>query len=271
MNAPYCDLRTNDLDTAWERVSRSGWFIGGPEVEAFEREWADYCDKAHCRGCGSGTEALRLLTGERGTVMIASDCKPTWIALSGRAARLFGRSFAGTVVVVHLHGEPAPRIDADLVIEDCAHAHGSREVGWGDAQAWSFYPTKNLGALGDAGAMTSNEPLPPARMDALQAAVLRERLPRLDGWNRRRRQIAEHYLSEMKVDGLPSDAPGHTWHHFVIDANPDLRNWLRERGVEALQHYGPRDVSVPVGPHLTDEQVEHVIKVVNEWALMFPL
>jgi dTDP-4-amino-4,6-dideoxygalactose transaminase len=239
------------------------------------------------------------------------------------------------IIPVHLYGQPAD-MDSIMeiarhyhlwVLEDAAQAHGaqygSKRIGSiGDATAWSFYPTKNLGAMGDAGAVTSNDPRiieriktyrnygainrdayrtvgVNSRMDELQAAVLRAKLHYLDRWNARRADIAAIYLKGLKgldplhvskwID-LPVDVPGRVWHQFVVKASnrAALRTNLFEAGVETMIHYpippraqlpylglpyrpldvtnvsAARVVSLPIGPHLTDAQVERVIAEVRK-------
>lgn len=195
MKAPYQELQT-ELDSAWRRVMDSGWYILGPEVDAFEEEFAAYIGARHCVGVGNGLEALHLILrahgiGEGDEVIVpANTYIASWLAVSYAGAlpvpveplertynldpdRLESAITTRTkaVMVVHLYGQTAEmdaikiiaRKHGLKVIEDAAQAHGARYRGkqagsLGDAAGWSFYPGKNLGALGDAGAVTTNDP-----------------------------------------------------------------------------------------------------------------
>jgi dTDP-3-amino-3,4,6-trideoxy-alpha-D-glucose transaminase len=328
----FIDLRPTGnlklkLDAAYERVMTSARYIGGAEVEAFEHEWAEYCEAAHCVACGNGFDALQLIL--RALVIISGDSVlvPAWTATPTWAAvEVVGAKPAPTdgwidesnqaLIRVHLYGLPSPiqtMADRPLpTIEDCAQSHGltidGHKLGSFGLCAWSFYPTKNLGAYGDAGAITTNgdalaEQLralrsygcPGAinsRMDPLQAAFLRVKLPYLDGWNARRREIAARYLDGLR--GVPFvDLPivpewcEPVWHQFVIRSTKrdDLRAYLAERGIETMIHYpvpphralgydydlpeadrlAAEVLSLPVAPHLTDEEAGRVIQAIREW------
>src|SRR5687768_8728860 len=253
MKAPYQELR-KELDEVYHRVIASGWYILGEEVESFEREFAAYCGVKHCIGVGNGLEALHLILCAYGigpgdeVIVPANTYIATWLAVSYAGAqpvpvepdestynldpdRIEAAITPQTkaILVVHLYGQTA-EMDAIntiahnyglKVIEDAAQAHGARyrtkrAGSLGDAAGWSFYPGKNLGALGDAGAVTTDDPelaerirvlrnygsrakyvheVPGinSRLDEMQAAVLRVKLGRLDEWNARRRAIAEVY------------------------------------------------------------------------------
>lgn len=195
MKAPYRELQA-ELDSAWRRVMESGWYVLGPEVEAFEREFAEYAGVKHCVGVGNGLDALHLVLRAYGigagdeVIVPANTYVASWLAVSYAGAvpvpveplestfnldaeRLEAAVTARTkaVMAVHLYGQTA-EMDAIRavagrhglkVIEDAAQAHGSRYRGrqagsLGDAAGWSFYPGKNLGALGDAGAVTTDDP-----------------------------------------------------------------------------------------------------------------
>jgi dTDP-4-amino-4,6-dideoxygalactose transaminase len=278
----FVDLRPRgrlrrELDAACERVMSSGRYVGGAEVEAFEREWADYCEAAHCVGCASGFDALRLALNACGVsrgdevLVPAWTATPTWSAVRVIGAHPLPDELGGDVtdlpaVVVHLYGIPQPvPASGGVVVEDCAQAHGARLGGdrcgcLGHAAAWSFYPTKNLGAYGDAGAATTNDAGVAervrelanyasrsginSRLDPLQAAFLRVKLRWLDGWNERRREIAGQYMDALR--GVPGLALPEVleyampvWHQFVIrhPRRDALREFLAERGVETLVHY----------------------------------
>jgi len=304
----YDELKP-ELDEAVARVLASGWYIGGPEVEAFEEAWAAYTGASHAIGTGNGLDALVLAlramdVGPGDEVIVPSNTFiATWLAVTYVGAtpvpvepveatynldpdRIEAAitSKAKVVLPVHLYGQPA---DADpileiaqrhglRVLEDAAQAHGARykdtRLGaHGDAVAWSFYPGKNLGAFGDAGAVTTNDPEIAARvrvlgnygsrvkyhnevqgvnsrLDPIQAAVLRVKLAHLDDWNERRRRIAQAYLDRLEDTSLilphvPEWAEP-VWHLFVV-RTPErdaLQQRLTEAGVGTLIHY-------PIPPH----------------------
>ena len=253
----YDELRT-EFDAAYHRVMDSGWYLLGKELEQFEAEFAAYCEVDYCVGLGNGLEALHLILraydiGVGDEVIVPSNTYiATWLAVSYAGAtpvpvepdletfnilpeRLAAAITSKTkaVMPVHLYGQPADmdpilsiaRKHGLKVIEDNAQAQGarykSRRTGsLGDAAATSFYPAKNLGAFGDAGALTTNDAELAdrirtlrnygskkkyhndrqgynSRMDELQAAFLRVKLKYLDEWNARRRALAERYLSEL--------------------------------------------------------------------------
>jgi dTDP-3-amino-3,4,6-trideoxy-alpha-D-glucose transaminase len=300
----------DELEAATERVVRSGWYVLGPEVAAFEDEFAALCEVDGAVGVGNGLEALELtllaLGIEQGDEVIVSahTSIATWLAISHAGARPIPvEPAAGTmqidpagaeaaigprtaaIVPVHLYGMPADmeRLSAIArkhglaLVEDAAQAHGSRIEGrpvgsFGDAGAFSLYPTKNLGALGDAGIVVSSDRglLERVRMlanygerrrresevrghnsrlDELQAAVLRVKLRRLEMWNGLRRNRAETYLRELAPVSqvvLPETTAGAlpVWHQFVVRvAERDaVREKLARRGIECLVHY-------PTPPH----------------------
>ena len=319
MTVPFLDLRAAvgecepELTAALERVRRSGRFVLGPEVAAFELEFADVCGTAHCVAVASGLDALGLTlrawgVGPGDEVVVPAYTAPaTWMAVVSAGARPVGvevdprtrdldasrvpqaiTARTRAIVPVHLFGMPADMeaiasVAAEHglpVLEDAAHAHGARHRGrpagsLAAAGAFSFYPTKNLGALGDGGAVTTDdaelaerlrelrgaggrEPGDESRLeglssrlDEIQAAVLRVKLRRLEAWNRRRGQIAERYLTGLAdvhgidVPSVPDFATA-VWHLFVIaaDDRDRLRERLGERGVATRVHYDPP-------PHLT--------------------
>lgn len=309
VGAAYRELKPA-IDSAVARVLESGWYIGGPEVAAFEQEFAAYCGAGHCTGVGNGLDALYLTLRALGVA--AGD--EVIVASNGFIATLLAVSMAGAAPVLvepdpqthnldparieaaitprtrvllptHLYGQPAD-IDAIgdiarrhglLVVEDAAQAHGTRYKGvpvggHSDAACWSFYPSKNLGAFGDAGAVTTNDAGLAerirelgnygskeryvhevrgvnSRLDPLQAAVLRERLKVLDEWNARRTAIASFYSDRLRESDLvlpfvPSWAQP-VWHLYVIRSQrrDELAGHLAERGIGTLVHY-------PIPPHL---------------------
>lgn len=288
----------------------SGWYLLGPELEEFEREFAAYCGTRHCVGVGSGVSAIELALRAAGVgpgdevIVPAYTWIATWLAVTRTGARPVGVDVeeatynidprrieaaitdrTAALVPVHLRGEPADMdaiaaiaAAADLlVVEDAAQAHGARHRGRpvggiGDAGAFSFYPTKNLGCLGDGGAVTTDDDElaervrllrnygmrdryeielegANSRLAEIQAAVLRLALPRLDGWNRTRASLAEVYRDAFHGHGsisvpAPPSWADPAWHLFVI-GHPDrehLARSLAERGIGTLVHY-------PLLPH----------------------
>jgi dTDP-4-amino-4,6-dideoxygalactose transaminase len=287
---------------ATKEVIDSGQFIGGPYVSKFETEWANYLGAGHAIGVGNGYDAivvsLKILgIGEGDLVAVPNHTfVATWLAVGAVGATPIGidcdssglldlnllkssdRSIAA-VIPVHMHGQMVdmPRLMAWArpngvkIIEDCAQAHGAR-IGsklagtWGDFGAFSFYPTKNLGALGDAGALvTNNQSLASdarsyvnygsvpgnkyeyqfnginSRLDPIQAAMLSVNLRYLDSWNARRKEIAARYVKGLKPLGimtLPIKSDS-VFHHFVVESeNRDLtRKLLEASGIMTEIHY----------------------------------
>ena len=300
VNRPY----EAGLREAFERVLSSGWYITGRELEAFEGEFAAYCGAAHCVGVGNGLDALHLVLrawgiGAGDEVIVPSNTFiATWLAVTyvgatpvavdPRAdtcnldpalieAAITPRTRA--IMPVHLYGQPAEmepilalaRKHGLKVLEDAAQAHGASYRGMragvlGDAAGFSFYPGKNLGALGDGGAVTTNDALLAqrlrmlrsygsrvkyqheaqginSRLDELQAAFLRVKLKGLDADNARRREIAALYLEGLKGSryGLPAMAGGvePVWHLFVIRCaqREALQKHLEASGIGTVIHY----------------------------------
>jgi dTDP-4-amino-4,6-dideoxygalactose transaminase len=338
LHSPYQDLK-EELDAAYFRVMKSGWYILGQEVESFEQEFAAYCGTKYCVGVGNGLEALHLILraygiGEGDEVIVpANTYIATWLAVSYAGARVIPvepieRTYnldpqrledaittrTRAILVVHLYGQTADmdsinavaRRHGIKVIEDAAQAHGSQFKGklagsLGDSAGWSFYPGKNLGALGDAGAVTTDdEELAKkirslrnygseikyynlikgynSRLDELQAAFLRVKLKHLDDWNKRRRQSAARYLQELQDTGLilpavPEDM-NPNWHLFVVRSKQRdaLQSHLNKNGIGTLIHY-------PVPPHLQDAYREAgfqagdfpVTEVIHKEVLSLPI
>lgn len=300
LNAAYDDAIRAGID----RVIDSGWYILGEEVAAFEREFAAYCEARHCIGVADGLDALALILraydiGAGDEVLVPSNTFiATWLAVSQAGAmpvpvepdprthnidpaRLEAAITPRTkaIMPVHLYGQPAdmaPLLDVARrhglkVIEDAAQAHGARYRGrragsLGDAAGFSFYPGKNLGAMGDGGAITTNDDALAAklrmlrnygssikykhemagvnsRLDEMQAAVLRAKLPSLDADNTARRRIAAAYLDALQ--GLPLQLPQvvdgaePVWHLMVVgtDRRPALHSALTAAGIGHLVHY----------------------------------
>jgi dTDP-4-amino-4,6-dideoxygalactose transaminase len=309
LQAATRELR-EEIDEAIARVLDSGYYLLGKELEAFESEFAEYAGAKHCIGVGNGLEALILSLKALGVragdeVIVPSNTYiATWLAVSYVGARpvpvepdertynidpekieaAITKHTRG-ILPVHLYGQPADlgRIQEiaakhDLwILEDAAQAHGAtykgkRTGGLGNMAGWSFYPGKNLGALGDGGAITTNsDELADrvrvlrnygsrikylnevkgvnSRLDEIQAAILRVKLRRLDNWNARRRAIAAQYHDGLQHSGLvlpyvPEWAnPVH--HLFVVRSKrrDALRQHLEKSGIGALIHY-------PIPPHL---------------------
>ena len=308
---PYEELKA-ELDEAYSRFMRSAWYVLGREVEAFEREFADYCGVEHCVGVGNGLEALHLALraygiGKNDEVIVPSNTYiATWLAVSYAGAtpvpvepdaktfnldpsRIEGAITHRTkaIMPVHLYGQPADmdpimniaRKHGLKVIEDNAQAQGARYKGrrtgsLGDAAGNSFYPGKNLGAFGEAGAVTTNDQELAgkirvlrnygsqkkyynevkgynSRLDELQAAFLRVKLKKLDEWNERRRTVANQYLAGLHgVPGLIQPfVPGWAepvWHLFVVrhPQRDAFQQKLAAADIGTLIHY-------PVPPHLS--------------------
>jgi dTDP-4-amino-4,6-dideoxygalactose transaminase len=290
------------VERAIARVVASGWYVLGPEVEQFEAEFAAACHAPFAIGVASGTDAIALALraldigpGDEVIVpamtaaytafaVIAAGARPVIVDVEAATLTIDPDACADAItartraiVPVHLYGQPADmtRIrqlaqrHALAIVEDCCQAHlataDGRPVGTdADAAAFSFYPTKNLGALGDGGAViTSRAPLVDrirrlrnggqtaryqhleaaghSRLDELQAAVLRARLPFVAGWTARRRQLAALYRRELPASVQPIEErdPGHVYHLFPVRvAERDaLQSHLAAAGVETLIHY----------------------------------
>ena len=309
LSGAYDELRA-DIDAAVQRVLASGWYLMGEELTGFEGEFAHFCGAQECVGVSNGLDALHLILRAIGLregdeVIVPSNTYiASWLAVSQVGAtpvpvepdpRTYNIDPARiedaitprtrAIMPVHLYGQAAD-MDAIVeiaarhglrVVEDAAQAQGARYKGRpvgsiSDAAGWSFYPGKNLGALGDAGAVTTNDAELAERirllrnygsrtkyvhevqgynnrLDELQAAVLRVKLRHLGEWNARRRAIARLYSAELSGLGLglpevPEWAEP-VWHLFVVrsPARDDLQRYMRARGVGTVVHY-------PTPPHL---------------------
>jgi dTDP-4-amino-4,6-dideoxygalactose transaminase len=312
MKSPYLELKS-ELDAAYFRFMESGWYVLGQETSTFEHEYAQYCEARHCVGVSNGLDALHLALralgiGPGDEVIVPSNTYiATWLAVTYAGgipvpvepdirtfniapdlieAAITPRTKA--ILPVHLYGQPA---DMDpimqiaqkhnlKVLEDNAQAQGARYKGrrtgnLGHAAAHSFYPGKNLGAMGEAGAITTNdsdmaEKLRTlrnygsetkyhnkykgfnARIDELQAAFLRVKLRHLDAWTDRRRQRAQQYVEGLRdcpdvtVPYVP-DWIEPVWHQFVIchTSRDALLGKLASAGIGSLTHY-------PIPPHLSE-------------------
>ncbi|WP_425060467.1 dTDP-3-amino-3,6-dideoxy-alpha-D-galactopyranose transaminase [Sporomusa carbonis] len=310
LKAAYHEIKS-EFDAAYRRVMESGWYILGEELSAFEEEFARYCGVKHCVGVGNGLEALHLVLRAWGigagdeVIVPANTYIATWLAVTYAGARPVPvepdektynldpekveaaiNNKTKAIIAVHLYGQPAD-MDAIVnvakhynlkVLEDAAQAQGAVYKGrytgsLGDAAGFSFYPGKNLGAYGDAGAVTTNDPMLAekvrclrnygskvkyineyqgcnSRLDELQAAFLRVKLTHLDEWNRRRRSLAEVYLHNLQDQDLdlpyiPSWAEP-VWHLFVVRSRSrnELQKSLKNNNIDTLIHY-------PIPPHLS--------------------
>jgi dTDP-4-amino-4,6-dideoxygalactose transaminase len=331
---PYLDLRAlpaelgGELERTVARVAASGWYLLGPELEEFEREFADYCGTRHCVGVGSGVSAIELALRAAGVgpgdevIVPAYTWIATWLAVTRTGARPVGVDVEETtynldpslveaaitdrtkaIVPVHLRGEPADMdpilaiaSSADLVvIEDAAQAHGARYRerrvgGLGHAAAFSFYPTKNLGCLGDGGAVTTDdEELAErvrllrnygmkdryeieqdgvnSRLAEIQAAVLRLLLPRLDAWNRTRAELAEVYIGHPDRDSCASslaEAGIGTLVHYPLlphRAGPYRESWPAG-SFPVAERLSSAALSLPLYPQLDRRACERVAEAV---------
>lgn len=337
------------LRSAIDRVLRRGYYILGPENQAFEQEFAAYLGVAGALGVGNGTDALTLALRAIGagpgdqviTVANAGMYASTAIRCAGAEPRYVDIEPAHlqmdvtqldaaftpatrAVILTHLYGRMA---DVEAVrawtrqrgiplIEDCAQAHGARLNGrcagsWGDLATFSFYPTKNLGALGDGGMVVGQDKAllervarlrqygwtakyrveeaggANSRLDEIQAAVLREKLPLLDGWNARRRAIVQRYRAGLAHLGwqLPAEPGEESVGHLFIVRTPKreaIRQVLKERGIATDVHYpigdhqqpayrvalslpvteraGEELLTLPCFPEMLDDEVDRVIE-----------
>lgn len=342
-----------DIRAGIDRVIARGWFILGPELEAFEAEFAAASGAAHAVGVGTGTDAialtLRALGIGPGDEVITSPLSAAYSALAimmAGATPVFADLDAdrltldparvadavtprtAAILPVHLYGQPADMTAIAAiatrhnltVVEDACQAHlatsEGRPVGTiGAAGAFSFYPTKNLGALGDAGAIITGDAALAARLkrlrnggqtdryhhvefgvntrlDEMQAAILRARLPRLAGWTAARRALAARYraaLTGAPVVVPPERDPGHVYHLFPVrsETRDAIQAHLKAAGIETLIHYPvpiPKQpalggipvadcpiavrvcgevFSLPLHPALTDQEVDQVAAAVH--------
>ena len=345
------------IDQAIERVLQRGWFILGEEGQAFEAEWAEYCGVAHAVGVGNGTDALQLalraagigpgdevvvpaLTAAftafavsmAGATPVFADVDPERYTLDPAAFEAAITPRTAAVAPVHLYGcpgdmqaiVPIARRHSLFVLEDAAQAHGARTQGrraggLGDVAAFSFYPSKNLGAYGDAGALVTNDAAlaekvrmlrhggqrgtyehellgTNSRLDEIQAAILRTKLPHLDRWNDRRRVLAARYeaglrdCDALRLPVIPQDVE-HVFHLYVVrtPVRDALRGYLAGTGIQTSVHY-PKGVhlqrayaslgyeegacphaeaaaaeilSLPIFPQLTVGEVEQIARLIR--------
>lgn len=349
----------DQLDAAYKKVVDTSYFIQGEECHKFEEEYANYCGTKYCVGVATGLDAINLILkaldikGGDEVIVPSNTYIATALAVSFTGAtpvfvepvienyninvnRIEEKINSNTkaIIAVHLQGRAA---DMDMinsiakahdlyVIEDAAQGHGAKYKGTkvgslSDAAAWSFYPGKNLGALGDAGCITTNNKEiankvralgnygsdykyhhiyqgTNSRLDEIQAAFLRVKLPHLDKWNEARREIAKRYLTEIKnpLIKLPvasSDTYEHVYHVFVIrcDRRDELEKYLASNGISTVKHYpipmhlqlaysnlnikngelpiaeeiSRTVLSIPMYYGMKQEDIEYVIKVLNDF------
>ncbi|MEP7290023.1 MAG: DegT/DnrJ/EryC1/StrS family aminotransferase [Chloroflexota bacterium] len=299
---PLHALLADELNMAAQRVLNSGWYILGPEVEAFEAAFAAYHGVAHAVGVANGTDAIELALRaagigpgdevitvahtavatvcaieEAGATPVLVDIDPLAYTMNPLAAEAAITSRTRALLPVHLYGQPADMTALStlaakhnlLLIEDCAQAHGARDLDclvgtMGHIGTFSFYPTKNLGAYGDGGAVITNDAEIAgklrrlrnygqvsryehaehginSRLDEMQAAILCVKLAHLDEHNATRRQLAAAYNQTLEQVTQPTERNGayHVYHLYVIrhPQRDKLREALRERGVGTLIHY----------------------------------
>lgn len=345
-----------DFSEPLMRVVNRHWYIMGEEVKSFEREFADYVGVDHCISVANGSEALEIALlglgvgpGDRvvtvanagfysSTAIRAVGAEPVYVDVDSRSLTMCPKSLekalskpAKVVIVTHLYGQLADietlaglaKRAGAAVLEDCAQSHGARSSSgqcgsFGDLACFSFYPTKNLGALGDGGAIVTSSseiaerlltlrqygwstkyhittPLGRnSRLDEMQAAILRVKLPLLDQWNEQRRSIAQRYCEGFKA--LPLKLPASLGEDFVahlfvvrVEDRETFTSYLKEHGVSTDVHYPVPDhwqtaytqtetfdlpvtesdcsrlVSLPCFPGLMESQVDHVIEVVKSY------
>jgi dTDP-4-amino-4,6-dideoxygalactose transaminase len=350
--------RKKEIDAAITRTLESGWYILGQEVERFEQEFAAFLGVECCVGVGNGTDAIALAlqavgvtAGDEvitvsnsavatiaaieqiGAVPVLADVEPRTRCLDPQQIEHLVTTRTKAIVPVHLFGQPAPMEDINIlarklglkIVEDCAQAHGAdiqgKKVGsFGDAAAFSFYPTKNLGALGDGGAVVTNmhdvadsvreareygwttryvsrKPGVNSRLDEIQAAVLRAKLPYLDVANARRRDIAQRYKESITSHAIvsPGEISGTVsgMHLFVVEceARDRLREFLGKAGIGTAIHYpmpvhkqpayvgrfrghdqlpctetlSEKILSLPMYPELTEGQIERICTALQKW------
>jgi dTDP-4-amino-4,6-dideoxygalactose transaminase len=350
--------RKEAIDVAVRNAMEGGWYILGKEVAAFESEFAAYVGCTHGIGVGSGTEAIQMAlkacgigAGDEvitvshtavatvaaieavGAVPVLIDIEPDYFTMDPDKLASAMSSRTKAVIPVHLYGQPADlvaildvaRTRGLRIIEDCAQAHGAtyreKPVGaWGDMACFSFYPTKNLGACGDGGMVTTSDPalaercrllreygwaeryissIPGgnSRLDELQAAILRVKLPTLDDDNTRRKKIADQYnrlLADTQLV-LPKRRPQgrHVFHLYVVRTGrrDELRAFLAAHDIGALIHYpvpihlqpayqgrircgddmeetekvACEILSLPMYPEMTDDDVHRTAAAIGEY------
>ncbi len=347
----------DDVAAAMKRVAASGWYILGKEVAAFEQQFAAYCGASHCVGVANGTDAIELALRAAGVAagskvvtvgnaglyssiaILSIGAEPLFVDIDARTMLISTEKLArldlsgvAAIVATHLYGQLADMESilaiaakhAIPVIEDCAQSHGAMRGGkragsFGTLGCFSFYPTKNLGAVGDGGAVTGNDAAlierlkqlrqygwskkytatvaggRNSRLDELQAAILRAKLPRLDAWNARRRAIGAIYAArirhpEVRVERTADESD--VFHLYVVRARQrdSLAAHCREQGVGTDIHYPIADhlqpilagrlpgaaleetrracdevLTLPCFPEMSDAEAHAVVDAVNGW------
>lgn len=305
-------LHQKEYENAAIRVLNDGWYVLGPEVEAFEKEFSKYVGRKYCVGVNSGLDALTLSVRALGigkgdeVIVPANTYIATVLAITNNGAvpifvepdTYYGidackieaviTDKTKAIMPVHLYGQASEmdkiKIVADKynlkIIEDCAQSHGAKYKGimtgaFGDAGCFSFYPTKNLGAFGDAGAVvTDNEEIYKklkmlrnygsekkyynkiegvnSRLDEMQAALLRVKLSHLEELNAERMKIAVRYNSEIKNPAIElplvrSKETNHVYHQYVIRTKKrdEFQKYLADNGIKTVIHY-------PIPPHMAE-------------------
>ena len=346
-----------ELDAAVKRVLDSGWYLLGRECDAFEKEFAAYCGVRHCIGCANGLDALKLIIqafgigpgdeviapantyiasliaiSANGATPILVEPDPATCLISSDLIEQAVTPRTKAIMVVHLYGRAVEMTKVwDVakkhnlkVVEDSAQAHGAmfngrRTGNLGDAGGFSFYPGKNLGCLGDGGAVTTNDDAlavkiralrnygsdikyhfpyrgTNSRLDEIQAAWLRVKLPLLDADNQKRREIAVRYWNgiENPLVRLPNPPPvpeQSVWHVYPVfcDERNRFQEYLTGRGIQTVIHYPipphrqpaytewhnlslpitekihDTILSLPISPVMTDDEVTEVIESVNNY------
>ena len=347
-NIMHSEIR-DEIDTIVKDVLDSNYFINGKYCEKFEEEFANYCGVKYCVGVGNGLEGLILSLmamgiGPGDEVIVPSHTyiastlaitfvEPTLETYNIDASLIEEKITDKTkaIMVVHLYGqccdmEPIMELAQKYnlrVIEDAAQCHGATYKGkkagtYGDVAEYSFYPGKNLGAMGDAGCVvTNNKELADkiralgnygsvkkyvhvekginSRLDEIQAAILSVKLKNLDKWNSERQRIAERYLKEINNEKIILPQVGknntHVWHIFAVRVKnrDEFMKYLKDKGISTLNHYptaihkqlaykeynndsyplaeliASQEVSLPMYYGLTDEEIDYVIKTINEY------
>lgn len=293
-----------ELDKAYNDVMHKNWFINGEQCSQFEKEWADYCSTDYCIGCGNGLDAIvavlkgygigrgdevilpantfiatALAVNYAGATPVLCDVLPESFNIDTSKIEVLITSKTKAIIAVQLYGQASDMEELSILskkynlklIEDAAQAHGAlynnKKVGsLADAATFSFYPGKNLGALGDGGAVVTNDSKlasyireyvnygssiryhhnqkgANSRLDEIQAAFLRVKLRFLDEWNFERNQIADYYLKNInnKLIELPKviENRTHVWHVFAIQTKyrKELQIFLEKNGIQTLVHY----------------------------------
>lgn len=335
--SPEIDELWDELNAAMQRVMRSGQFIMGPDVLAFEQEVADYLGVKHAVGVNSGTDALIIglralgigpgdevittpftffATAESissvGATPVFADIDPHTYNIDPERIREQVTPRTRAIMPVHLYGNPCAMDEIMaiaqehnlLVIEDCAQSFGARYKGKqtgtiGHVGAYSFFPSKNLGAFGDGGLLVTDDDQVAdlarmlrahgsrkkyhnemigynSRLDTIQAAILRVKLPHVDRWNEGRRQVAQAYNNALKaVTGVitPELSDGHVFHQYTIRlTNADRENvqiQLRSQGIGTMVYYPTPQDRLPI--YTTDSQANMASYAASSQALSLPI